>query len=430
MAEDLKNKYSDSERYRRGIDRILKSDQYTDEYKKVLMEKLGNDYNVPKAPVSADVEFDLLKEGGPVVTLSEDTGSLINLNDKPAAVSGYLEKPTYLEEELKKAVDIEVDELISPPPKQKPLTVPKDTYDDLRVQYNQSITDIEDLRDELNEKITELETAIADINLLNQTVDSEKLLRASAENETQASTERYTSVLGDFQTAMQKGIQEAIERVSLTAQVRGLQAQKEVLQQQLENLKSITESLQGQIEILQGNIELQQLQIEAQQNQIERQQEETAAIQVANILPGLGDKDNSSAWKIPDGSKGSQDTGAYPLYYKKHKSVWINGDKVEFYNLSEEPLIFTFTFEKGAREKIKGDGLNSPFMSGPARIEVPPRQESEPGKETVTFTKVKIYREKGGNFLSNPSAYAIDNIKVQVSNGTQWNIGAYYKIDK
>ena len=153
MADKTK-KYTDEERFRRGIDRILKSDQYTDEYKAILMEKLGNDYNIPVQSVTEDVDFDLLKKGGPVVTLSEDSGSLVNLNDKPAAVSGYIEKPTYLEDELIRAVDVEVDELISPPPKQKPPTVPQDVYDDLTEQYNDAIDQIEDLREQLNQKIS------------------------------------------------------------------------------------------------------------------------------------------------------------------------------------------------------------------------------------------------------------------------------------
>lgn len=413
MAE---TKYTDSERYKRGIDRILKSDQYTAEYKQILMDKLGNNYNVPKESVSKDVDFDLLKNGGPVVTLSQDTGSLVNINDKPAAVSGYIEKPTYLEDELMRAVDVEVDELIKAPPKQKSPTVPKPVYDDLAAQYAQAVNDLEDLRAQLNQTISELESAIADINLLNQTVDSEKLLRAASENETQASTERYRSVLNDFQIALQKGIQEAIERVSLTAQVRGLQAQKEVLQQQLENLKAITESLQGQIET-------QQLQIQAQQNTIEQQQEEAAA---AFLLTGtmLG-KTSNSGWKVPESNIGSTDTGKYILYWDKDKGQWINGNLIELYNLSEEEeLIFTFTYVKGERDNVKGDNKSKPFIQGPTSVTVPARVGSVPGVVPVTFTKNVIWQaDKFWN-----SSHATDLIQIQVSNNDKYTLDAKYKI--
>jgi len=422
MAQDFSKQYTDAERFRRGIDRILKSDQYTDEYKQVLMDKLGNDYNVPKEAVSSDVEFDLLKSGGPVITISQNSGSLINLNDKPAAVSGYIEKPTYLEDELTKAVDVVVDELIKPPPKQKPLTVPKEVYDDLTEQYNKAVSDLEDLRAQLNAKIAELETAISEINLLNQTVDSEKLLRAAADNETQSSTERYTSVLKDFQTAMQKGIQEAIERVSLTAQVRGLQAQKEALQQQLENLKSITETLLGQIDT-------QQLQIEAQQNEIERQQEEAAAAFLLTGQPGTFGKTNNSGWKIPDSNVGKSDFGNSPLWFDKKKGVWENGDKVEFYNLSNETLVFTLTYAVVKRKEVSGDNTKSPWIIASKNIiTVPPRNESDPGIEPVTFTKRYIWQPSRAAKTWNRSAYAEDIITVSVSNGDSFTIGAMYKL--
>ena len=224
-----------SARIKRGIDKILQSDQYTEEYKKVILDKLGTDYNQPPTePLSIDTDFDLLKNGGVIISESENPDSLVTIEQKEKAVSGYLEKPIYLEDELIKSVDVKIDELISAPPKEGPETVLKTVYDELQELYDKKVAEVEGLKQDIIDLTEQLATANLSIKLLNQTVDSEKILRAAADNEMQASTDRYTAILKDFQISMQKAIQEAIERVSLSAQVEGLQAQKEVLKIQLE----------------------------------------------------------------------------------------------------------------------------------------------------------------------------------------------------
>ena len=49
--------------------------------------------------------------------------------------SGYIERPKYNEEELKKAVDVKVDELIKPPKKQRGEYVKKLIYDELQKRF-------------------------------------------------------------------------------------------------------------------------------------------------------------------------------------------------------------------------------------------------------------------------------------------------------
>lgn len=74
-----------------------------------------------------------------------------------------------------------------------------------------------------------------------------KLQEASAQNETQVANNRFTTLLSDFQNAVIAGSKEGVERVSLNAQVRGLQAQKKTLQQLLEVQKAITNQLTSQV---------------------------------------------------------------------------------------------------------------------------------------------------------------------------------------
>jgi len=393
-----------SEKIKKGIDKILQSDQYTDEYKKVIMDRLGVDYSAPKTESETiDTEFDLLKNGGIIISESKKEGNLVTITEKPKAVSGYLEKPKYLEDELTKAVDVKVDELINKPPKTKPLTVPKETYDDLQKLYDESINDLEDLREQLNKKISELATANISIELLNQTVDSEKLLRAAADNETQSSTDRYSAVLNDFQIAMQKGIQEAIERVSLSAQVAGLQAQKEVLKEQLEQMRVIVENLQQSVE--------------QAADALDDQQELQASSALLTGTPGFYEKTNQSGWKVPESSIGTPN--GEPIYLRHTR--FANGPIIDFYNLSEEPLIFTFTYEKVSREDCKKCG--GIFIGGPQRIEVPARVDSDPGKTPVEFKQVKTHKNKRFHI-----GKSIDAIKVTVSNGDTFSIPAGYRI--
>ena len=60
------------------------------------------------------------------------------------------------------------------------------------------------------------------IQQLELDVDSQHYNRLQKTNYN-ITNDRYTTLLGDFQNAIIKGTKEAVERVSLTAQVRGLQ---------------------------------------------------------------------------------------------------------------------------------------------------------------------------------------------------------------
>ena len=80
---------------------------------------------------------------------------------------------------------------------------------------------------------------------------------------------RYETLLADFQNAVIKGTKEGIERVSLTAQVRGLGAQKETLASQLDSEKEIVKTLQ---ETIRTNTQIAKQQIEAANQQVKAAQ--------------------------------------------------------------------------------------------------------------------------------------------------------------
>ena len=79
--------------------------------------------------------------------------------ERDGELTNYIEKPKYDEEQLKKAVDTEIDELILPPLPPDPEVVPKEVYDDLLEKYNQKVEDL----GIANNRIRELEAQAASL---------------------------------------------------------------------------------------------------------------------------------------------------------------------------------------------------------------------------------------------------------------------------
>lgn len=221
--------------------------------------------------------------------LKSDLGTLfVSQNIEQTSFAGetsaYLEKPYYDTEQLEKAKDIRVDELIKSKPEQRERYI---KY----VKYQEKLDDISVLTDEkieleletgrLKSTVAGLETTI--LTLESQVVSAQQRVIA-IESEFESLRNRYESLLQDFQNAILKGTKEGIERVSLTAQVRGLGAQKETLASQLESEKGIVASLQDANKTLQqtiaSNQKISEQQISAANQQVEAAQ--ATASSVAN----------------------------------------------------------------------------------------------------------------------------------------------------
>lgn len=158
--------------------------------------------------------------------------------ERDGELTGRIEKPKYNEEELKKSVDTVVDELISAPRPVKPDVVPRPIYDALNKKFldvSKQLSDEKIITRELRANIATLESQIQ--SLLVQ-VDALSLQTAAAQNEAQATNDRYIILLQDFSSAVVKSTKEGIERVSLKAQTEGLIAQKESLRMQIQGLQS------------------------------------------------------------------------------------------------------------------------------------------------------------------------------------------------
>lgn len=187
-----------------------------------------------------------------------------------------LERPIYDSTELQKAVDVKVDELIKSKKPEKERYI---KYD----KYEKKLSDISDLRTQLQAAITErdslqsiIDGLLSDIQLLNSDLLSVNQQLVESEIRFDELSKKHEQLLQDFQTSIIKGTKEGIERVSLTAQVRGLQAQKETLQKQLQFQEQLVKTLQDTIAV---NKKMAEQQINAANQAIEAANQQVKAAQ-------------------------------------------------------------------------------------------------------------------------------------------------------
>ena len=316
--------------------------------------------------------------------------------ERDGELTGRIEKPKYDESELKKAVDTEVDELIVAPREPGPDVVPKSLYDDLRRLYDERGVRINELESLVSSLQSEIETLKSEIESLLIQVDALSLQTAAAQNEAQATNDRYTTLLQDFSSAIVKSTKEGIERVSLKAQTEGLIAQKEGLRQQLQALNNIVKALQGQIAVQQQQIEAQNI----------RQASESALDGQAGSFDEIG----NVGYKIPQGE--FNDT-TKQLFIKTENDNRINvlqGTGLNLFNFNEEPVTFTLSTSGDANK----------FLQVPGSITLPGRVDEKPGVGHVTFRWSPLGRT--GERKSTISG----NVTINASSGESFSVKADY----
>lgn len=305
--------------------------------------------------------------------------------------SGYTEKPAYLESELQKALDIEVDELIGSPPEQGPLTVPESVYNELLQDFEDAVANAAELQDLLSASGSLVEELKAELESCRQTKDACEVLRASAENSAESVNQRYQELLIDFQQALQKGIKESVERVSLEAQVRGLSAQKVSLIEQVDTLKS---------------------QLAAE---IERQ----AAAEALGDDGGIGttNQQENSGWRLPSSELVKSGEQLYIETENSNKVVTLQGTAINLYNLSDTTSQrFTISVDYDS---------HSGWLNIPSSITIPARQGDTPGKGyiDVQWKPIQDRNRLFGGRNQTYTAYVI----IKSSLGDSFRVRAKYK---
>jgi hypothetical protein len=231
---------------------------------------------------------ELISSGSAAITSQDSEGNHIFYvkpipEDFDGQTSGYVERPKYNEDELKKAVDVEVDELIPAVPREQPKVVPQKTYDNLQALYSGSLAQVRNLEIQLNNANGEIQRLTTENENLVTQIDVERLLRATAENELDITNDKYVTLVQDFQNSLSKGIREGIERVSLEAQLRGLQAEKQTFSELQSQLQNQLDTANGSISELQSQLVNSQQLLAAAQTQASASSTAAAAAQQAQL---------------------------------------------------------------------------------------------------------------------------------------------------
>lgn len=153
--------------------------------------------------------------------------------DDDGVVSGKLTTPKYNEEELRRAIDTNIIELI-------PVDVPQGPETVLKVIYDAALAEIA-LRDETIRAqsivILDLRSKVSELEIVSQSLrvelDARELSLAVSQNETQTVTNRLSDVTRQLSNAIQKATAESIQRVSAFARAENLKTEVDNLREQL-----------------------------------------------------------------------------------------------------------------------------------------------------------------------------------------------------
>lgn len=284
--------------------------------------KQGSKAIVSEDPISKTHTF--VDGGTTIISASKEVPYEHIQGERDGEITNYIEKPAYTEEELIKAVDVNIDELVKPQGPPRPDVVPRPVYDELEDKFQQALDDLEAAQSRILQLEGEKAQLQAQLEATLVENDALQVQKAVVDNQFQQSTERYKEQTSKLSFAIIKATKEANERVRLNAQVEGLVAQKDVLRQQLLSLRKIVSGLEGQVEAgveaLNAQVEQAKAQreaaaqaAEAQRQALENQQKalesqlsgqaaETAAA-AAGLIPL---SDNESYYGVKkDGSDGA-----------------------------------------------------------------------------------------------------------------------------
>ena len=244
---------------------------------------------------------DIKQRGRGALTPKNDYGLIVvrRGDDKSGLVTGFLDIPKYNEDEIIKSVDIEIDELLPAQTPDLPDTV-------LRTIYDEAIIEIDDLTQQvetLSNEVGELNANISSLQITTQSLREEndrlRITNATTENQLQSMQDSFSEQTLKLQNAIQNSIQEAVQRVSLTAR-------NESLSQEIDSLREQLYGRQAQIDI-------------------------GAQVATDFSVRVLGVEDSSLAeslvYRNPANDRGRK---------------WINGPEVEFTNFTDSPVSIRF----------------------------------------------------------------------------------------
>ena len=137
-------------------------------------------------PISPKLKEELNEQEIPIKLEQESFGG---------ETSADLVKPKYNEDELKKAIDVKVDELIKKRKLDKKDYILKSRYDSLQKKYEEAQDEIRRLNLDISTLESEIESLKSQLDLALEELDSAKLQQSAAENEAAQTNQRYSDFL-------------------------------------------------------------------------------------------------------------------------------------------------------------------------------------------------------------------------------------------
>jgi hypothetical protein len=297
-------------------------------------------------------------------------------------ISGKLIRPKYNTDELKKSIDTDIFELIPQEAPVLPDTVLRSVYNVATQSINDLTLQVQQLTEEvgfLNSKVSELEIVSESLKI---EADNEQLKANISEQQAITANQQVATTTIDLQNAIQNSINEAVERVSLTARIEALQ-----------------ESFRVQKELT-----------------IQREKENAAQTAVDGLNGFFGQTANVG-WKIS--ANDVQKEGVRGLYIETK-----NDDEVTFWNGSKGVAFFNFTdTEQTFTLSYSGNKAgDTTWFEGPTSFKVPPRTENTAGVTTAKFR----FRNRPKNRKPRNQTFEA-TVTINTTSGDNLTFKAYYK---
>ena len=293
---------------------------------------------------SESLEKILSVSGSAVISKNEYGINVVDSNNIVSSlVFKELTKDKYDNEELKKAVDVTVVELLPNIPSTNLDLVPRPVYNaELTTSLNlrTQVINLTNTIGTLNVRITDLESQVQ-IEINNRlSIEQTNDLLVNQIETLNATIEDFASQIS---TSLQKSVDESILRASLQSQKTGFKAQIEALIKQIDSLNAIIEGLQAQLGAVRQQKDLEQA-AQSQGGTIINN------IVSANFSPKGSANDPVVAYKIKKARRGAQE--------------WVFGRNLKLVNNDLEAVDVTITAQF-PKVRIRNRELSEPWFRVP-----------------------------------------------------------------
>jgi hypothetical protein len=213
---------------------------------------------------------ELLRSGSSAIKTKNEFGVHIFSGsiENDGIISGQLTKPKYNQQELIKALDTTIVELIDIDPPLTEPTILTSTFN----EATKSVEDLTEVVEALNDTVLRMDGKIKELEIVTQSLaielDSRDLNVTVLENQLQGMASRVESSTIDLQNALQKATAESIQRVSLAARNLSLTQENDLLKEQLTSAQNQIINLGNTINQLNTQLNTNQTQLIAANQQL------------------------------------------------------------------------------------------------------------------------------------------------------------------